>query len=134
VAEQNGKNDYEQIPHIEPEILIADERGKPSKIIMLVSIIGMVLAITSFIFGASSLGLEAILMLTVIPLLLCLGLIIKKWWICGLLYCIVFLASRFNILFSGKIAPLVVAVVLIWLVLIVYATVLAYKFQMGDRK
>lgn len=60
------------------------KREKTPGNILAASIIGILLSFG----GLCASGLEALLVLTIIPLLLCLGLLIKKNWICGLMYCI----------------------------------------------
>ena len=131
--EENDIQDYEQTPQLEAEIPPNAAKKRPSWMIIAVSVIGIILALPNLLFNLTS-GLEALFMLTVIPLFLCLGLLIKKWWVCGLLYCIVFLAARINILLSDKITALAKSSVLIVIVLFAYATVLAYNYQKGARR
>lgn len=100
------------------------KKNNSPKIITVASIIGIVLS--AFGFGSS--GLEALFMLTVIPVFLCVGLLVKKWWICGLLYCIVFLIARSN-MFLGRMTLLAVILNLLIVTLFVYATVAAYRFK-----
>lgn len=100
------------------------DKNNPPKIITVASIVGIVLAALGL--GAS--GLEAFFMLTVIPVLLCVGFLVKKWWICGVLYCIVFLIARSN-MFLGRVTLLAVILNLLIVTLFVYATKAACIFK-----
>lgn len=101
-----------------------NEKRKPPKIIIVASTVGIILSV----FGIVSPSLEALLILTVIPLLLCMGLLIKKWWVCGLLYCIVFLAARSG-MFFGRTTMLAILMIMIVVALFIGATIAAYRYK-----
>ena len=93
-------------------------------------------AITGFIFAALGLlgaGIEAFFLLTVLPFLCCLGLLIKKWWVCGAVYCVVYLLARLN-MFTGQATALAIAINIGVLVLFVKATIAAYKLRCETSK
>lgn len=93
--------------------------------IYVASIVGVVFAVLPVMSMPS---VEAALMLTVIPIILCVLFAIGKWWICGLLYCIEFLLVRYNLLL-GRGTLLAVLTCLAIEILFISATIEAYRYK-----
>ena len=97
-------------------------------VITVASVVGIVLALP----GLLVLGLDAIIILTLLPILCTLGLLIKKWWICGVLYIIIFIAARTNI-FSGEANLLAIILCIGNVVLFAFATKSAFDYQKSKK-
>ena len=101
-----------------------EKKKKTPGIIIIASVIGLAMSV----FGLTASGWIALLLLTIIPFILCLLLLIKKYWICGLLYCIVFLLARSD-MFLGQMTALATMISLFIVAIFVWATIAAYRFK-----
>lgn len=105
------------------------DKDRPT-VSIVASLVGIMLAIASIFMGIEN--FEEFILLTALPLILCILLYIRSSWLCALLYVVVYVIARGAMLVSGKATALTWLIVLFVIGLFVASAIACFRRE-SDR-